>query len=100
MELSSVPQEWRDANVTPLFKKGSRTKTTNYRPVSLTSQVVKLLERLVYDQVLLTLNQKQNYFLSPTWFPGHVFLCNATTGMYAGLDHKPGPKSPNRYHIP
>ena len=52
---SNVPQDWRDANVSPLFKKGSRTKTTNYRPVSLTSQVVKLLERLVYDRILQTL---------------------------------------------
>ena len=31
-----VPAEWKEANVTPLFKKGSRSKTTNYRPVSLT----------------------------------------------------------------
>ena len=54
MSLNSgvVPSDWRDANVTPLFKKGSRTSSTNYRPVSLTSQVVKLLERLVYDSVL------------------------------------------------
>jgi hypothetical protein len=37
-----VPQDWRDANVTPLFKKGSRSIATNYRPVSLTSQIVKL----------------------------------------------------------
>ena len=50
----SVPQDWRDANVSPLFKKGARTNSTNYRPVSLTSQVVKLLERIVYDQILLT----------------------------------------------
>ena len=47
-----TPQDWRDANITPLFKKGSRSKANNYRPVSLTSQVVKLLERLVYDHIL------------------------------------------------
>ena len=46
-----VPQDWRDANVSPLFKKGSRKKTNNYRPVSLTSQVVKLLERIIYDHI-------------------------------------------------
>ena len=32
-----VPAEWKEANVTPLFKKGSRSKTEKYRPVSLTS---------------------------------------------------------------
>ena len=53
-----TPQDWRDANVSPLFKKGSRSKCNNYRPVSLTSQIVKLLERIVYDHLynLLKLN--------------------------------------------
>ena len=50
-----TPQEWRDANITPLFKKGSRSKANNYRPVSLTSQVVKLLERIFYENIMKTL---------------------------------------------
>ena len=55
MATGVVPQDWRDANVTPLFKKGSRNKVNNYRPVSLTSQVCKLLERIIYDQIYRTL---------------------------------------------
>ena len=47
-----IPQDWRDANVSPIFKKGARSKPNNYRPVSLTSQIVKLLERLIYDHIL------------------------------------------------
>jgi len=39
-----VPQEWKKANITPLFKKGSMTDSGNYRPVSLTSHVDKILE--------------------------------------------------------
>ena len=32
-----VPEDWRLANVTPIFKKGSKASQSNYRPVSLTS---------------------------------------------------------------
>ena len=47
LEQGTVPSEWKKANITPLFKKGSRNKPENYRPVSLTSVVCKLLETLV-----------------------------------------------------
>ena len=47
-----VPSEWREANITPLFKKGSRKKPENYRPVSLTSVVCKLLETLIRDHMV------------------------------------------------
>jgi len=36
------PEEWKDANVTPVFKKGSRTDVNNYWPVSLTSVCCKV----------------------------------------------------------
>ena len=39
-----VPEDWRIANVTPIFKKGKKTDPSNYRPVSLTSICCKLME--------------------------------------------------------
>ena len=36
----------------PLFKKGSRNKPENYRPVSLTSVICKLLETLIRDHMV------------------------------------------------
>ena len=47
-----VPSEWKEANITPLFKKRSRNKPENYRPVSLTSVVYKLLETLIRDNMV------------------------------------------------
>ena len=46
LESRQVPEDWRVANVTPLFKKGSREELGNYRPVSLTSDVGKVLKTL------------------------------------------------------
>ena len=47
-----VPQDWKEAIVTPLFKKGSKASPENYRPVSLTSVVGKILESIVKDQIV------------------------------------------------
>ena len=47
-----VPLEWKEANIVPLFKKGSRNKSVNYRPVSLTSVICKLLETIIRDHMI------------------------------------------------
>ena len=52
LEEGIVPSEWKEANITPLFKKGSRNKPENYRPLSLTSVVCKLLETLIIDHMV------------------------------------------------
>ena len=57
LQSGQVPEDWRVANVTPLFKKGSREELGNYRPVSLTSVVGKVLETLIKDQMRNYLNK-------------------------------------------
>ena len=52
LQSAIVPQDWRDAIVCPLFKKGSKAKAENYRPVSLTSIVGKLCESIVKDRIV------------------------------------------------
>jgi len=44
-----VPDRWRLGNVTSIFKKGSRLCPANYRPVSLTSILCKVMEGLVRE---------------------------------------------------
>ena len=46
-----VPLVWKEANSIPLYKKGSRNKSGNYRPVSLKSVICKLLETIIRDHM-------------------------------------------------
>ena len=48
IQQGSMPDEWKTANIIPIFKKGDRTDTGNYRPISLTSICSKLLEHIIY----------------------------------------------------
>ncbi|GAB0178457.1 mitochondrial enolase superfamily member 1 [Grus japonensis] len=42
-----VPEDWRKANVTLVFKKGKKKGLGNYRPVSLTSVPGRVMEQLI-----------------------------------------------------
>ncbi len=47
--LGKVPQFYKDAFINPLYKKGNRAHASNYRPVALTSHIVKTYERILRD---------------------------------------------------
>ena len=42
-----VPEDWRVANVVTIFKKGKKNDPANYGPISLTSQIGKVLESII-----------------------------------------------------
>ena len=52
LATGKIPEEWRLAEVVPIFKKGRRSDPGNYRPISLTVTVGKLLERIVKEQIV------------------------------------------------
>jgi hypothetical protein len=47
-----VPADWKIAHVIPIYKKGNSQLPSNYRPVSLTSILCKILERIVRPQMI------------------------------------------------
>jgi hypothetical protein len=57
MLSGQLPKAWKDAIVIPIFKKGKRS--SNYRPVSLTSVCGKLMERIVRKDMLAHIEHNQ-----------------------------------------
>ena len=54
LNLQQVPLEWKHAVVIPIYKGGrkDRQNPTSYRPISLTSCVARLMEKLLNTQIL------------------------------------------------
>jgi hypothetical protein len=57
-DSGTVPNDWKTANITPIFKKGSRSEPSNYRPMSLTSICCKILESLIRRSLTAFLEEK------------------------------------------
>ena len=64
------PEDWKSARVTTLFKQGDRDDINNYRPISVIPDVVKVFERIVYEQLHAYLEE-------------HDILCKHQSGFRA-----------------
>jgi len=54
-----MPEDWRKANVTPVFKKGKKEDPGNYRPVSLTSIPGMVMEQLILEVINKQVEEKK-----------------------------------------
>ena len=52
-----VPNDWKLSNVTSIFKKGDKTAPSNYRPISLTCLICRILESILRDHILSHLQE-------------------------------------------
>ena len=79
-----IPKAWKAAIIAPIFKGGNQTLPENYRPVSLTSVVVKLLERVIRNRICAFFNDQD--FFNPSQ---HGFLKGRSclTNLLVFFDH-------------
>ena len=80
-----VPEDWRIANVTPVFKKGRKEDPGNYRPVSLTSVPGKVLEQLVLDAISKHLEEKKVMRGSQHGFTKGKLCLTSLVAFYDGI---------------
>ncbi|KAK3085883.1 hypothetical protein FSP39_009995 [Pinctada imbricata] len=52
LDTGDVPNDWRTAHVSPIYKKGSKYNPENYRPISLTRICCKILEHVVVSSIM------------------------------------------------
>ena len=52
LDEGSLPDDWKKGNITAIYKKGSKANPGNYRPISLTSIICKLLEAIIRDAIV------------------------------------------------
>jgi hypothetical protein len=80
-----VTDDWEMAHVVPIFKKGDKSKSSNYRPVSLTSICSKLMEHILHSNIM-------------SHFEKHAILTEARHGLTSGRSlikagNKSGPRT-------
>ena len=78
-----IPSDWKKATVSPIYKKGQKNKAENYRPISLTSIVCKIMEKLLKDSIMQHL--VDNSLLSSKQF-GFLFGRSTVTQLLRFLD--------------
>jgi len=53
-KLNQLPSDWKTVYITAIFKKGNKCDPSNYRPISLTSMICKIMESIIRDRIMTT----------------------------------------------
>ncbi|PKU42968.1 rna-directed dna polymerase from mobile element jockey- hypothetical protein [Limosa lapponica baueri] len=87
-----LSEDWRKANVIPVFKKGKKEDPENYRPVSLTSIPGKVMERIILGVISEHMEEKKAIGSSQHGFTKgkscHTKLIAFYDGMTGWMDEK------------
>ena len=78
IEDGAMPQCWKEANITPIFKKGEKSRPENYRPISLTSILVKILEKEVRKSLMEHMDRNNFFFGLSTRIQTRLFMYHTT----------------------
>ena len=52
VDTGILPEDWKKGLVVPIYKKGAKQDSSNYRPISLTSMPCKILEAIIREEIM------------------------------------------------
>ena len=61
LDSGKIPTDWKHANVCPVFKKGDKRNAINYRPISLTCILSKIMEHIIASNIMSHLEKRTFY---------------------------------------
>ena len=74
LSTGKVISDFKIAKIIPLYKKGDASDMNNYRPISLLSNISKILEKIMYHRVISFLNRHKFFFKNQFGFRKNVLL--------------------------
>ena len=81
LDGAEVPRRWKEAEIVPIHKGGSKAVMANFRPVALTSVVSKVLEQIICSTIIafltanLLISQQQHGFVRGRSCQTNILLC-------------------------
>jgi len=84
LDTGILPQSWKVSYITPVFKKGDKNNAENYRPISITSTICRVLERIILNSLLIHL--EENNIISESQF-GFLKKRSTTTQLIFTFSH-------------
>jgi hypothetical protein len=88
-----LPSDWKQANITPIYKKGEKYLASNYRPISLTCIASKVMEHIIASQIMHHANNHNILYNLQHGFRSKLscetqlieFIHNITSNMNIGV---------------
>ena len=84
LDTGQIPSKYLEQTIIPIFKKGSKADPANYRPVSLTSHIIKLFERILRIKIVQHIESQG--LISPNQYG----FCSGKSCMTQLLNHFEG----------
>lgn len=90
LSTGELPNDWKVGKIMPIFKSGDKSDANNYRPISLTSVPCKLLEHIIFTNVVHHL-ECNNFFFKHQHGFRKGFSCETqliefTTDLFQNMD--------------